>query len=79
MTFLGTLWIAYGFTRQKQHVFLATGLTHSGYDRDDEEHDLVIHSVSVATFEQMMLTGLIRDASTLAAWGLYLMWKARQT
>ena len=27
MTLLGTLWIAYGFTRQKQHVFLATGLT----------------------------------------------------
>ena len=79
MTFLGTLWIAYGFTRQKQHVFLATGLTHIGHDRDDEEHDLAIHSVSVATFEQMMLTGLIRDASTLAAWGLYLMWKARQT
>src|ERR1700722_12509763 len=28
MTHLGTLWIAYGFTHQKQHVFLATGLTH---------------------------------------------------
>ena len=24
MTHLGTLWIAYGFARQKQHVFLAT-------------------------------------------------------
>ena len=27
MTLLGTLWIAYGFTRQRQHVFLASGLT----------------------------------------------------
>jgi ADP-ribose pyrophosphatase len=26
-TYLGDLWIAYGFTRQKHHVFLATGLT----------------------------------------------------
>jgi len=25
-----------------------------------------------------MLAGVIRDASTLAAWGLYLMWKARK-
>lgn len=78
MTYLGALWIAYGFTRQKQHVFLATGLTRSDHDRDDEEHDLVIHSASLAEFEQMMLTGAICDVSTLAAWGLYLMWKARQ-
>ena len=27
MILLGSLWIAYGFLRQKQHVFLATGLT----------------------------------------------------
>jgi len=27
MTYLGWLWIAYGFTRQKHHVFLASGLT----------------------------------------------------
>jgi hypothetical protein len=34
--------------------------------------------VSVEEFERMMLSGEIRDNSTLAAWGLYLMWKARQ-
>ena len=78
MTYLGTLWIAYGFTRQKQHVYLATGLSPTGTDRDDEEHDLVIHSVPVEEFEQMMLTGAIRDASTIAAWGLYQMWNARR-
>jgi 8-oxo-dGTP pyrophosphatase MutT (NUDIX family) len=78
MTNLGFVWIAYGFARQKQHVFLATGLTASEHDRDDEEHDLDIHTVSVEKFEQMMLTGVIRDASTVAAWGLYLMWKARK-
>jgi ADP-ribose pyrophosphatase len=78
MTYLGFLWIAYGFTRQKQHVFLASGLTRADHDRDEEEHDLTIHSITIDAFEQMMLTGVIRDASTLAAWGLYLMWKARQ-
>jgi len=78
MTYLGTLWIAYGFTRQKQHVFLATGLTFTGKDPDPEEHDLVVRSVSVSEFEEMMLNGTIRDNCTLSAWALYLLWKARQ-
>ncbi len=72
MFYLGFLWIAYGFCRQKQHVFLATGLTLKEREPDDEEHDLVIHTVPLAEFEQMMLDGTIRDASTVAAWGLYL-------
>ena len=78
MTRLGTLWIAYGFTRQKQHVFLATGLTQTERDPDAEEHDLIVRSVPVEEFEQMMLDGVIRDNCTLSAWGLYLLWKARQ-
>ena len=77
MTYLGALWIAYGFTRQKQHVFLATGLTHTEKDPDAEEHDLVARSVTVVEFEAMMLNGTIRDGCTLAAWGLYLLWQAR--
>lgn len=75
MVYLGFLWIAYGFSRQKQHVFLAMGLTMKDRDPDDTEHDLVIHTKSLEEFEQMMLDGTIRDASTLAAWGLYLSWK----
>jgi 8-oxo-dGTP pyrophosphatase MutT (NUDIX family) len=77
ITHLGTLWIAYGFTRQKQHVFLATGLAQSQREPDAEEHDLMVHSVTEDEFEQMMLDGRIRDNCTVAAWGLYLMWKAR--
>ena len=78
MVYLGSLWIAYGFTRQKQHVFLATGLTLRETDRDEEEHDLSVRRVPIAEFEQMMLDGVVRDGCTVAAWGLYLMWKARQ-
>jgi 8-oxo-dGTP pyrophosphatase MutT (NUDIX family) len=78
MTLLGELWIAYGFTQQKMHVFLATGLTESEREPDAEEHDLVVRSLSVGEFEEMMRTGAIRDGCTLAAWGLYLLWKARQ-
>jgi ADP-ribose pyrophosphatase len=78
MIYLGMLWIAYGFTRQKQHVYLATGLSQAEADRDAEEHDLAVHAVSVQEFERMMRDGIIADASTVAAWGLYLMWKAQQ-
>lgn len=78
MTYLGFMWVAYGFSRQKQHVFLATGLTMMERDPDEEEHDLVIHTRSLEEFEQMMLGGTIRDMSTLAAWGLYLTWKSRE-
>ena len=78
MVYLGQLWIAYGFTRQKQHVFLATGLSHVEKEPDEEEHDIVVRSVPIAEFERMMLDGVVRDGCTLAAWGIYLMWKARQ-
>ena len=77
MTYLGSLWIAYGFARQKQHVFFATGLTHTAKEPDPEEHDLVPRLIALEEFETMMRNGTIRDASTLAAWGLYLLWKAR--
>jgi hypothetical protein len=78
MTYLGWLWIAYGFARQKQHVFLASRLTESEREPDAEEHDLVVRSYAVEEFEEMMRKGAIRDNSTLSAWGLYLLWKARQ-
>jgi ADP-ribose pyrophosphatase len=77
MICLGQLWIAYGFTRQKQHVFLATGLSHMEKDPDEEEHDIVVRSIPIAEFEQMMLDGVVRDGCTVAAWGLYLLWRAK--
>ena len=57
MVRLGALWIAYGFARQKQHVYLASGLTQAMTDRDAEEHDLVVHSFAIEEFERMMREG----------------------
>ena len=78
MICLGFLWVAYGFSHQKQHVFLATGLTLKERDPDDEEHDLIIHTRTLEEFEQMIVDGTIHDASTVAAWGLYLSWKKQR-
>jgi 8-oxo-dGTP pyrophosphatase MutT (NUDIX family) len=78
MTHLGMMYIAYGFANQKQYVYLATGLKPVGTDFDPEEYDLTLHSLSIAEFEQMLLDGTIRDCCTLAAWGLYKLWKEKQ-
>ena len=79
MDYLGFSWIAYGFTRQRHHIFVASGLTMTQSKPDAEEHDIAVRSVPIAEFEQMMLEGKIRDGCTQAAWCLYLMWKTRQS
>ena len=79
MTYLGWNWISYGFTHQPMHIFLATGLSQSATDRDAEEHDLEVRSFAIEEFEEMMLSGRLRDNCTQAAWALYLMKKARQS
>jgi len=78
MTYLGALWIAYGFAHQRQHVYLATGLSTSAADPDPEEHDLVLRHIPIVQFETMLLDGTIRDGCTVAAWGLYRLSKERQ-
>jgi len=78
MTLIGQLWIAYGFTRQREYVYLATGLTQSAREPDEEEHDIQVRSFPIDDFERMMLDGTIQDGCTLAAWGFYLLWKAKR-
>ena len=78
LTKLGALWIAYGAMRQLHHVYLAEALTQGENDPDAEEHDLVMHRVSVRQFEDMLLDGQIMDNCTAAAWGLYRVWRDRQ-
>jgi hypothetical protein len=40
MTELPWMWIAYGFARQRQHIFVAEELTPGPHDRDHEEADM---------------------------------------
>ena len=78
MTLLATLQIGYGVLNQKQHVFLAEGLTQGARELDAEESDLVVHRVSVAQFEAMLVDGTIVDGCSAAAWGVYRLWRERQ-
>jgi 8-oxo-dGTP pyrophosphatase MutT (NUDIX family) len=78
MTHLSTLQIAYGVMNQQQHVFLAEELTMGDSEPDAEEHDLVVRRVSVRDFEQMLLDQVIVDNCSVAAWGLYKVWRERR-
>lgn len=79
MTLLAALWIGYGVMRQRHHVFLAEGLRPGEPDRDEEEHDMTVHRVSLQEFEDMLLDGRIMDNCTAAAWGVYRVWRDRNT
>ena len=75
MTPLTDLWIAYGAMRQLHHVYLAEGLSQGKTERDPEEHDMTVHRVAVSEFEAMILDGRVMDNCTVAAWGVYRVWR----
>lgn len=77
MTPLTTFQIAYGVMNQKHHCFLAEDLTMGEAEPDAEEHDLVLHRVPVERFEAMILDGTIVDNCTVAAWGIYKLWREK--
>jgi ADP-ribose pyrophosphatase len=78
LTLLSTLQIAYGVMNQKHYVFLAEGLTMGVATPDVEESDLVVRRVTVQEFEEMIVQGKIVDNCSVAAWGLYRLWRERR-
>jgi 8-oxo-dGTP pyrophosphatase MutT (NUDIX family) len=77
MTRLARFQIAIGVMAQEQYTYLARGLKQGETSPDPEEHDLVVHRVAVADFEEMLVTGKILDNCTAAAWAVYKLWRER--
>jgi ADP-ribose pyrophosphatase len=71
MVHVGRLFEAYGFATQAFNVFLATKLTQGETDREPEEIGMVARSFPLAEFEAMIASGLVMDAATVAAFGLF--------
>jgi len=63
-------YLAYGFCSQGYHVYLATDLQKTQNKLDPEEEDLITQKFTLAEFEQMILSGDIKDATTVNAYGL---------
>jgi 8-oxo-dGTP pyrophosphatase MutT (NUDIX family) len=68
---LGQLDVAPGMSSQRGWVFLATGITEGESDREHEEQDMRSAWFSRADVEQMIGSGVITDAQTIAAYGLF--------
>ncbi len=68
---LGAFNIAVGYSNQRDYAFLATGLRLGPRTPDREEHDLVLHRMTLLEFQEKIRSNVIDDAQTLAAWAFY--------
>jgi ADP-ribose pyrophosphatase len=59
-----------GYCNQRGHVFLATNLTQGETNREVSEQDMVSRAFALADFEAMIRDGTVREAMTIAAFGL---------
>ncbi|MCX2930742.1 NUDIX hydrolase [Mycobacterium sp. CVI_P3] len=70
---LGRLDIAAGMSSQRGSVFLATDITEGEHDREHEEQDMHFAWFERSRFEDMVRSGEITDAQSIAAYGLLLL------
>lgn len=67
---LGELFPAYGHSSQTYSAFLATDLTPGESSPEPEEGEIKQRAVTVEEFEDLVRSQQLRDAHTIAAWGL---------
>ncbi|WP_426954232.1 NUDIX domain-containing protein [Muricoccus radiodurans] len=67
---VGYLFEGYGYANQGCHIFLASGLRQDPAGRELEEQDLVTRAFAAPEVERMIVDGEIKDAVTVAAYGL---------
>lgn len=67
MRLIGSLFQAAGYSNQKGHVFLASGLVAEAAAPEPEEQDMRAESFPLAAVERMIVAGEIRDGITIAA------------
>jgi ADP-ribose pyrophosphatase len=70
MRHIGRLHIAYGYSSQAFDVFLATGLAFGEQKLESEEQGLICKAFTIGDVLEMIRSGEITDAATVAAFGL---------
>jgi len=70
MTYAGGMFHGPGYCNQRGHVFLATGLTRGTEAREVTEQDMICQDFALEELEAMMRDGRMRDAMSMAAFGL---------
>ncbi len=72
MRHLGHLYEAYGFSSQGFDVWLAEDLTQGPTQREAAEQDMTARRVGPEQWRAMVLAGEVKDAPSIAAYGLLL-------
>ncbi len=70
MTYVGHQYLAYGFSNQGYHIFLAQDLQQQARALDEEEEGLITRAFSLNEFEQMIIESTIKDATSINAYNL---------
>jgi 8-oxo-dGTP pyrophosphatase MutT (NUDIX family) len=70
MVYAGQMFQGAGYCNQRGHVFLATDLTRGESEREVSEQDMVAMEFPLTELEAMIRTGIMRDAMSIAAFGL---------
>ena len=70
---LGQIDVAPGLTSQRGWVFLATGIVEGESEREHEEQDMRSAWFPRHDVEQMIRSGVIVDAQSIAAYGMFLL------
>jgi ADP-ribose pyrophosphatase len=70
MEHIGHLLLAYGYSNQGYDIFLASELEHTSQELECEEHGLMVRPFTISEVESMIVEGRIKDATTVAAFGL---------
>ncbi len=70
MDYVGHQFLAYGYSSQGYHIYLASGLTKSSGRLDEEEEGLISEKFGLEEFESMIIDGRIKDATTINAYCL---------
>lgn len=70
LEFVGHQFLASGFSTQGYHIYFATDFEVRSTNLDREEQDLVSATVKIHEFESMILSGIIKDATSVNAYNL---------
>lgn len=68
MSYVGYKTLACGYSNQGYHIYLATDLTSGTNNLDTEEVGLTSRSISAEEFEQLIVEGKVKDATTTTAY-----------
>lgn len=70
MEYIGHQYLAYGYSNQAYHIYFATDLEPGATSLDEEEEGLISKKILIKEFEEMIINGEIKDATTINAYSL---------